>query len=179
MSAVKRASWGRWLSALTTEFLHKAQQRKTDAGSDVAATGATVRLNGMRLGQTPIIVTTFAGEHRVEIQKPGFAPYQNEVVVDPGRGAALDALLQVGAQPGNEGPATASASGAAESSLANRYAAAFRGFVAERLSPFLVKALDFFPEEPRCLGLTDEVRTVSLLTLYDCVSKPGDAGKAG
>lgn len=97
---------GTRLSALTTELLHKAQQRKTGMLEVTSLPpGATVRLNGMRLGQTPIIVTTFAGEHRVEIQKPGFAPYQNEVVVDPGRGAALDALLQVepGAQPGNEG----------------------------------------------------------------------------
>lgn len=97
---------GTRLSALTTELLQKAQQRKTGMLEVTSQPpGATVRLNGMRLGQTPLVVTTFAGEHRIEIQKPGFAHYQNEVVVEPGRGAALDAMLQVepGAQSGSEG----------------------------------------------------------------------------
>ena len=48
--------------------------------------------------QTPLLVTTFAGEHRIEVLKPGFARYQNEVVVEAGRGAALDAFLTV--EPG-------------------------------------------------------------------------------
>ncbi|MBL8635640.1 MAG: PEGA domain-containing protein [Myxococcales bacterium] len=97
---------GARLSGLTTELLHKAQQRKTGMLEVTSQPpGATVRLNGMRLGQTPLVVTTFAGEHRVEIQKPGFAHYQNEVVVEPGRGAALDALLVVepGSPSGSEG----------------------------------------------------------------------------
>ena len=60
--------------------------------------GATVRLNGMRLGQTPLTVTTFAGEHRIEVVKPGFVRYQLDVVVEPGRGAAHDANLVI--EPG-------------------------------------------------------------------------------
>ena len=52
----------------------------------------------MRLGQTPLTVTTFAGEHRIEVVKPGFVRYQLDVVVEPGRGAAHDANLVI--EPG-------------------------------------------------------------------------------
>ena len=93
------------LGGLTDELLKKAQQRKTGLLEITSQPpGATVRLNGMRLGQTPLQVTTFAGEHRIEVLKPGFARYQNEVVVEAGRGAALDAFLTVeaGAPQGGE-----------------------------------------------------------------------------
>lgn len=55
--------------------------------------GGEVLLAGLRLGQTPLRHPAFAGEHAIVVQRPGFLPYQNEVVVEPGRGAALDALL--------------------------------------------------------------------------------------
>jgi hypothetical protein len=93
------------LGGLTDELLKKAQLRKTGILEITSQPpGATVRLNGMRLGQTPLLVTTFAGEHRIEVLKPGFARYQNEVVVEAGRGAALDAFLTVepGAPQGGE-----------------------------------------------------------------------------
>lgn len=56
--------------------------------------GGEVLLAGLRLGQTPLRHPAFAGEHAIVVQHPGFAPYQNEVVVEPGRGAALDAVLR-------------------------------------------------------------------------------------
>jgi len=87
------------LGGLASELLHKAQQRKTGLLEITSQPpGATVRLNGMRLGQTPLLVTTFAGEHRIEVLKPGFVRYRNEVVVEAGRGGALDAALTV--EPG-------------------------------------------------------------------------------
>ncbi len=96
------------LLSVTGELAHKAQQRKTGLLEITSIPpGATVRLNGMRLGQTPLTVTTFAGEHRIEVTKPGFARYLNEVVVEPGRGAAHDALLVIEpgtSQGGSESP---------------------------------------------------------------------------
>ena len=96
------------LATVTGELAHKAQQRKTGLLEITSVPpGATVRLNGMRLGQTPLTVTTFAGEHRIEVVKPGFARYLNEVVVEPGRGAAHDAFLVVepgASQGGSDSP---------------------------------------------------------------------------
>ncbi|HNF96910.1 MAG TPA: PEGA domain-containing protein [Pseudomonadota bacterium] len=87
------------LVTLTGELVHKAHMRKTGLLEITSMPpGATVRLNGMRLGQTPLTVTTFAGEHRIEVVKPGFVRYQLDVVVEPGRGAAHDANLVI--EPG-------------------------------------------------------------------------------
>lgn len=56
--------------------------------------GGEVLLNGLSLGRTPLRHPAFAGEHVLTVNKTGFAPYTNEVVVDPGRGAAMDAVLR-------------------------------------------------------------------------------------
>lgn len=56
--------------------------------------GGEVLLNGLSLGRTPLRHPAFAGEHLLTVSKSGFAPYTNEVVVDPGRGAAMDAVLR-------------------------------------------------------------------------------------
>jgi hypothetical protein len=61
--------------------------------------GGEVLLNGLSLGQTPLRHPAFAGEHALTVSKSGFAPYTNEVVVDPGRGAALDAVLREASMP--------------------------------------------------------------------------------
>ncbi len=93
------------LAVLSSDLVQKARQRKTGLLEVTSQPpGAMVRLNGMRLGQTPLVVTTFAGEHRLEVLKAGFVRYKNEVVVEAGRGAALDAFLVVepGAQQGSE-----------------------------------------------------------------------------
>jgi hypothetical protein len=93
------------LGGMTGDLVHKALQRKTGLLEVTSQPpGAMVRLNGMRLGQTPLVVTTFAGEHRIEVLKSGFVRYKNEVVVEAGRGAALDAFLVVepGAQQSSE-----------------------------------------------------------------------------
>ncbi|MFO0572760.1 MAG: PEGA domain-containing protein [Polyangia bacterium] len=66
--------------------------------------GGEVLLNGLSLGQTPLRHPAFAGEHALTVSKTGFAPYTNEVVVDPGRGAALDAVLHEASTPALPGP---------------------------------------------------------------------------
>ncbi len=86
---------GQRLSELLTLALTAGQSRPTGV-LEITSTppGGDVLLAGLRLGQTPLRRIAFAGEHAIVVQRPGFAPYQNEVVVEPGRGAALDATLR-------------------------------------------------------------------------------------
>lgn len=86
---------GQRLSELVTQTLTAGQSRPTGL-LEITSTppGGDVLLAGLRLGQTPLRRIAFAGEHAIVVQRPGFAPYQNEVVVEPGRGAALDATLR-------------------------------------------------------------------------------------
>ena len=86
---------GARLAELLTKTLHLGQRRPTGI-LEVTSTppGGEVLLSGLRLGQTPLRRAAFAGEHAIVVQRAGFAPYQNEVVVEPGRGAALDATLR-------------------------------------------------------------------------------------
>ena len=86
---------GQRLSELLTLALTAGQSRPTGV-LEITSTppGGDVLLAGLRLGQTPLRRIAFAGEHVIVVQRPGFAPYQNEVVVEPGRGAALDATLR-------------------------------------------------------------------------------------
>lgn len=82
------------LSSVLSELFKKALSRQTGLLEVTSMPpGATVRLNGMRVGQTPVILTTFAGEHRIEVLKPGFLPYPLDIEVEAQRGAAHDALL--------------------------------------------------------------------------------------
>jgi hypothetical protein len=67
--------------------------------------GGEVLLNGLSLGRTPLRHPAFAGEHVLTVNKTGFAPYTNEVVVDPGRGAAMDAVLREARDLPSEEPA--------------------------------------------------------------------------
>ena len=99
---------GQRLSELLTQTLAAGQSRPTGL-LEITSTppGGDVLLAGLRLGQTPLRRIAFAGEHAIVVQRPGFAPYQNEVVVEPGRGAALDATLRQSA-PESASPAPSS-----------------------------------------------------------------------
>lgn len=92
--ACSRTQLAAQLSRLFSELYQTAKRRKTGLLEITSnPPGATVRLNGTRLGTTPIFWTTIAGEHWVELSKPGFAPYQIEVTVEADRGSAHDATL--------------------------------------------------------------------------------------
>lgn len=86
---------GQRLGELLTQTLTTGQSRPTGL-LEITSTppGGDVLLAGLRLGQTPLRRIAFAGEHAIVVQRAGFTPYQNEVVVEPGRGAALDATLR-------------------------------------------------------------------------------------
>lgn len=86
---------GARLGELLGQALQQGQSRPTGILEVTSIPpGGEVLLAGLRLGQTPLRHPAFAGEHAIVVQHPGFAPYQNEVVVEPGRGAALDAVLR-------------------------------------------------------------------------------------
>lgn len=85
---------GTRLGELLTQALQLGKSRPTGVLEVTSVPpGGEVMISGLRLGQTPLRRTAFAGEHAIVVQHAGFAPYQNEVVVEPGRGAALDATL--------------------------------------------------------------------------------------
>jgi hypothetical protein len=108
------------LGELLARTLSTGQQRPTGV-LEVTSTppGGEVLLGGLRLGQTPLRRTAFAGEHAVVVRRAGFAPYQNEVVVEPGRGAALDATLHELAGTAPPPPPPASGPPIAESAPAS------------------------------------------------------------
>lgn len=88
------------LAALCTEVLRRGTTRPLGI-LDVTSqpTAAEVLIDGRRLGMTPYHRSVGAGEHQVVIHKTGFVDYQNSVDVEPGRGSALDAVLQADAPP--------------------------------------------------------------------------------
>lgn len=88
------------LMALCDDVLRRGTTRKLGL-LDVTSqpTGAEVLIDGRRLGMTPYHRAIGAGEHEVVIHKTGFLDYQNSVDVEPGRGSALDAVLQADTPP--------------------------------------------------------------------------------
>ncbi len=56
--------------------------------------GATVFVDGKRLGPTPQRVDLAAGSHRVRVEKEGFQAFEREVQVVPGRTLEVEARLQ-------------------------------------------------------------------------------------
>ena len=64
-----------------------------------APAGATVTVDGRRVGRTPIVVGDLvAGTHQIEATMPGFDPSGRTVEVEPGR--QTDAVLNLRAQTG-------------------------------------------------------------------------------
>lgn len=64
-----------------------------------APAGATVTIDGWRVGRTPVVVEDLApGEHTVEATLPGYDPAARQVVVPPG--TRTDAVLNLRAQTG-------------------------------------------------------------------------------
>ena len=108
------------LGELLGQALQQGQSRPTGILEVTSIPpGGEVLLAGLRLGQTPLRHPAFAGEHAIVVQHPGFAPYQNEVVVEPGRGAALDAVLRAStAESALAVPDSAPAPAAAQAELA-------------------------------------------------------------
>jgi hypothetical protein len=56
--------------------------------------GATVTVDGQRLGSAPQRALVKGGSHRVLVEKQGFEPLERDVHVIPGRTARLDARLE-------------------------------------------------------------------------------------
>lgn len=83
------------LSAQAAQVIRRGTTRSTgilEITSEPA--GGEVLVDGRKLGTTPFRRLSFDGEHDVVVHKTGFFDYQNSVIVDPGRGAALDAVLR-------------------------------------------------------------------------------------
>lgn len=97
---------GARVSGLVTDALRRGLHRATGILEITSVPeGGEVLLNGLSLGRTPLRHPAFAGEHLLTVNKTGFAPYTNEVVVDPGRGAAMDAVLREARELPAEEPA--------------------------------------------------------------------------
>jgi TonB family protein len=66
-------------------------------GAEIASepAGATVRMDGVAVGQTPYSDSRLkTGSHRVEISKEGFEPWSGTVSVQAGKNARVDARLR-------------------------------------------------------------------------------------
>lgn len=97
---------GARVSGLVADTLRRGLHRATGILEITSIPeGGEVLLNGLSLGRTPLRHPAFAGEHLLTVSKTGFAPYTNEVVVDPGRGAAMDAVLREARELPAEEPA--------------------------------------------------------------------------
>ena len=60
---------------------------------------AVVTLDGLDLGTAPLEVRRPPGEHRLEVQKSGFATYTSSVTVRPGETVSLRAELEPASEP--------------------------------------------------------------------------------
>jgi hypothetical protein len=65
----------------------------------VSAEGATVRVDGVEQGRSPLpaALTVPAGTHHVEVALDGYAPFERDVEVEPGATRPLDAVLAAAA----------------------------------------------------------------------------------
>lgn len=80
---------------LATQVLRDMVARSGTTLIEIATVpdGALIVLDGIRVGPTNRTLSTFAGTHRVELDKPGYEPVSREVVVEEGKTATVSVTL--------------------------------------------------------------------------------------
>lgn len=93
---VRRATWAPGTRAHGTEGLVLSLDRLPGRLVVTSAPlGGVVTLDGLDVGEAPVALERAAGAHHVRVRKPGFLPYEIDVVLGAGQTTSLDAKLRV------------------------------------------------------------------------------------
>jgi hypothetical protein len=84
-----------WTAGSTVEVPVDLAQLPSKLHVEADVPNAFVRIDGKDVGVTPVDTERPAGEHRIEVEKPGYVTYATTVRTDPGGRADLKARLVV------------------------------------------------------------------------------------